>query len=82
MSCAWWTTLPLNHQQRIPRRIRRRRGGAGGQNPSDEIGAWLHIGEDGRITVYTGKAEVGRNIRTSLTQAVAEELHARRVQSA
>ena len=41
-----------------------------------EIGAWLHIGEDGQITVYTGKAEVGQNIRTSLTQVVAEELHA------
>ncbi len=26
--------------------------------------------------VYTGKAEVGQNIRTSLTQVVAEELHA------
>ena len=24
---------------------------------------------------YTGKAEVGQNIRTSLTQVVAEELH-------
>ncbi len=41
-----------------------------------ELGAWLHIGEDGAITVYTGKTEVGQNIRTSLTQAVAEELHA------
>ena len=40
-----------------------------------ELAAWLHIGEDGSITVYTGKAEVGQNIRTSLTQAVAEELH-------
>ncbi len=39
-----------------------------------EIGAWLHIGEDGRITVFTGKAEVGQNIRTSLSQAVSEEL--------
>ncbi|HKT11714.1 MAG TPA: molybdopterin cofactor-binding domain-containing protein [Terriglobia bacterium] len=39
------------------------------------IGAWLHIGEDGAVTVYTGKAEMGQNIRTSLTQAVAEELH-------
>ena len=29
-----------------------------------------------QITVYTGKAEVGQNIRTSLTQVVAEELHA------
>jgi len=40
----------------------------------EEIGAWLHIGEDGVVTVYTGKAEVGQNIRTSLAQAVAEEL--------
>jgi nicotinate dehydrogenase subunit B len=39
-----------------------------------DIGAWLHIAESGAITVYTGKAEVGQNIRTSLTQAVAEEL--------
>ncbi len=45
----------------------------GGQGPQD-IGAWLHIGEDGKITVYTGKVEVGQNIRTSLTQVVAEEL--------
>lgn len=39
-----------------------------------EIGAWLHIGESDVVTVYTGKVEVGQNIRTSLTQAVAEEL--------
>ena len=51
-----------------------RRGG-GGTRPR-EIGAWLHIGEDGTITVFTGKVEVGQNIRTSLTQAVAEELRA------
>jgi isoquinoline 1-oxidoreductase len=51
----------------------RRRGGRGGQVPAD-INAWLHIGEDGAVTVFTGKAEVGQNIRTSLTQAVAEEL--------
>jgi nicotinate dehydrogenase subunit B len=39
-----------------------------------EINSWLHIGEDGRVTVFTGKVEVGQNIRTSLAQAVAEEL--------
>jgi nicotinate dehydrogenase subunit B len=39
-----------------------------------EIAGWLHIGEDGSVTVFTGKVEVGQNIRTSLTQAVAEEL--------
>jgi isoquinoline 1-oxidoreductase len=52
-------------------------GGQGAQGTSlpKEIGAWLHIGENGSVTVYTGKVEVGQNIRTSLTQAVAEELH-------
>lgn len=42
----------------------------------DNLGAWLHIGEAGAVTVFTGKAEMGQNIRTSLTQAVAEELRA------
>ena len=42
--------------------------------PTDQIGAWLHIGEDNTITIYTGKVEVGQNIRTSLAQIVAEEL--------
>jgi isoquinoline 1-oxidoreductase len=51
-----------------------RRGGRGGAPAPKEIGAWLHVGEDGRVTVYTGKAEVGQNIRTSLTQVVADEL--------
>lgn len=39
-----------------------------------EISAWLHIGEDGTVTVYAGKAEMGQNVRTSLAQAAAEEL--------
>jgi isoquinoline 1-oxidoreductase len=52
----------------------RRRGG-GGETPQ-ELDAWLHIGEDGAVTVFTGKVEVGQNIRTSLSQAVAEELRA------
>jgi len=39
-----------------------------------EISAWLHIGANGDVTVFTGKAEMGQNIRTSLAQQVAEEL--------
>ncbi len=53
---------------------RRRRGGGGGGAVPREIGAWIHIAEDGTVTAYTGKAEVGQNIRTSLSQAVADEL--------
>ena len=44
------------------------------RNFLSDIGGWLHIGENGIVTVYTGKVEVGQNIRTSLSQAVAEEL--------
>jgi isoquinoline 1-oxidoreductase len=39
-----------------------------------EISAWLHIGEDGRVTAFSGKVEVGQNIRTELAQTVADEL--------
>ena len=41
----------------------------------EEITAWLHIGEDGKVTAFTGKVEIGQNIRTSLAQTVADELH-------
>ncbi|MBI4585926.1 MAG: xanthine dehydrogenase family protein molybdopterin-binding subunit [Planctomycetes bacterium] len=51
----------------------RRGRGFGGRMPA-EIGAWLHIGEDGAVTSFTGKVEVGQGSRTSLAQAVAEEL--------
>jgi isoquinoline 1-oxidoreductase len=53
-----------------------RPGNRGGRQRPADISAWLHIGEDGTVTVFTGKTEVGQNIRTSLTQAVAEELRA------
>jgi len=53
--------------------------GGGGQRrlvaPPQQIDAWLHIGENGKVTGYTGKVEVGQNIRTSLSQAISEELH-------
>ena len=40
------------------------------------ISAWLHISEDGTVTGFTGKAEIGQNIRTSLAQTIADELRA------
>ena len=49
-------------------------GGFRGHELPKEVSAWLHIGEDGKVTVFTGKVEVGQNIRTSLAQVVAEEL--------
>jgi nicotinate dehydrogenase subunit B len=52
-----------------------RPGGQGrGGNRPQEISAWLHIDETGKVTAYTGKTEVGQDIRTSLSQVIAEEL--------
>ncbi len=45
-----------------------------GQSQPRQIQAWLHIDEEGLVHVFTGKAEVGQNIRTSLAQAVCDEL--------
>src|SRR5262249_46888709 len=46
----------------------------GGQELPRNVAAGLHIAEDGPVPVFTGKVEVGQNIRTSLAQQVAEEL--------
>ena len=39
-----------------------------------DLAAWLHIDEAGQVTACTGKVEIGQNIRTSLSQTVADEL--------
>ena len=41
--------------------------------PTD-INAYLHIAADGRITLFSGKIEMGQGVVTSLTQMAAEEL--------
>lgn len=38
------------------------------------LDAWIRIGGDGSITVFTGKAELGQGIKTALIQIAAEEL--------
>jgi isoquinoline 1-oxidoreductase len=43
--------------------------------PAD-FNAFLHIGEDGRVTCFTGKIEMGQGPITSLPQELAEELDA------
>src|SRR2546421_623754 len=62
----------------VTRAIAQQRGesGRGGnQSLPNDIGAWIHIDENGGVTVFTGKVEVGQNTRTTLTQSVADELH-------
>lgn len=48
-------------------------GRRGRSYPSD-INAYLRIGDDGRVSCFTGKIEMGQGIITSLAQMLAEEL--------
>jgi nicotinate dehydrogenase subunit B len=64
----------------VARSANAQESGRGGRRRDDEeepkdITSWLHIGEDGVVTAFTGKVEIGQNIRTSLAQSVADELH-------
>ncbi|MDH4273148.1 MAG: molybdopterin-dependent oxidoreductase, partial [Candidatus Aminicenantes bacterium] len=45
----------------------------GREYPTD-FNAYLRIGEDGRVTGFSGKSELGQGAQTSLAQIVAEEL--------
>jgi CO/xanthine dehydrogenase Mo-binding subunit len=38
------------------------------------LDAWIRVAPDGRITVFTGKAELGQGLRTALLQVAAEQL--------
>ena len=44
------------------------------QQYPDDFNAYLRIGEDGRVSCYTGKIEMGQGVITSLAQMTAEEL--------
>lgn len=39
-----------------------------------ELDSWIRLAPDGRVTVFTGKVELGQGIRTALIQVAAEEL--------
>ncbi|WP_428485550.1 molybdopterin cofactor-binding domain-containing protein [Rhodopila sp.] len=38
------------------------------------LDAWIRVGSEGRITVFTGKAELGQGLKTALLQVAAEQL--------
>ena len=39
-----------------------------------EVDAWLALGRDGRVTVFTGKVDLGTGLKTAYAQMAADEL--------
>jgi isoquinoline 1-oxidoreductase len=56
-----------------PALAQQRERGRGQRRPTN-LGARIHLGKDGNITVLTGKVEGGQGARAELTLAAAEEL--------
>jgi nicotinate dehydrogenase subunit B len=48
--------------------------GGGQRGYPDDFNAYLRVGEDGRVTCFSGKIEMGQANTTALAQMVAEEL--------
>jgi isoquinoline 1-oxidoreductase len=47
-----------------------------GRELPDDFNAFLRIGEDGRVSCFTGKVEIGQGVHSSLAQMLADELEA------
>jgi CO/xanthine dehydrogenase Mo-binding subunit len=62
---------PALAQQTTPSAPRRLPGSL---QTNRRLDAWLHIGADGKVTVCTGKVEIGQGAVTALMQIAAEEL--------
>jgi isoquinoline 1-oxidoreductase len=59
----------------VPDAVAQQESGRGSQQTAAaDLSAWIHVDDAGRITGHTGKTEIGQNIRTSLAQAIADEL--------
>jgi nicotinate dehydrogenase subunit B len=41
---------------------------------ANDLDGWIAVGNDGFVTAYTGKCELGQGLQTAQTQLVAEEL--------
>jgi isoquinoline 1-oxidoreductase len=50
--------------------------GFGGSSIPTDLDAWLKIGQDGTVALFTGKVEFGQGIQTAFGQLVADELGA------
>jgi nicotinate dehydrogenase subunit B len=46
----------------------------GSLNTNPMLDAWIKLDETGKLTVYTGKAELGTGVKTAFIQIAAEEL--------
>jgi CO/xanthine dehydrogenase Mo-binding subunit len=49
-------------------------GGSAGSPPAARVDSWIAVAADGKVTAFTGKAEIGQGMSIAQTQLIAEQL--------
>ncbi|MBV9175139.1 MAG: xanthine dehydrogenase family protein molybdopterin-binding subunit [Chloroflexi bacterium] len=42
---------------------------------ANQVDSWLSVGQDGKVTIFSGRVELGTGTRTALSQIAADELY-------
>ena len=58
----------------LPKALAQTAGAAADTEEPTSLDSWLAVAQDGTVTVYTSKVELGTGVETALAQIVAEEL--------
>jgi CO/xanthine dehydrogenase Mo-binding subunit len=66
---------PTQGQQTIPSASTASAGSPSGPIDPKQLDSWLAVGQDGKVTIFSGRVELGTGTRTALAQIAADELY-------
>jgi nicotinate dehydrogenase subunit B len=62
-------------QQPVPSPVAAPSAPPRGKIDPNEVDSWLAVGQDGNVTIFSGRVELGTGTRTALAQIAADELY-------
>jgi nicotinate dehydrogenase subunit B len=65
----------VNEQQPAPRAPEAPSAPPKGKIDANQVDSWLSVGQDGQVTIFSGRVELGTGVRTALAQIAADELY-------
>jgi nicotinate dehydrogenase subunit B len=71
------TAVPteVREQQPVPSPVAVPSAPPKGKIDPNEVDSWLAVGQDGNVTIFSGRVELGTGTRTALAQIAADELY-------
>jgi len=71
------TAVPTEvaEQQPVPSPVAAPSNPPRGTIDPNQVDSWLAVGQDGKVTIFSGRVELGTGVRTALAQIAAEELY-------